>query len=77
MLVAACGVQTLQCCNLAPAYANLLTTNHLETNIHAVRDHLTYITVILISQPDALTSFVLHVYCMLVQQCATALQKGC
>lgn len=48
LLVAACDVQTLQCCNLAPAYANLLTTNHLETNIHAVRDHITYITVILI-----------------------------
>ncbi len=28
--------QTLAACNLAPEYASLLTTNHLETNLHAV-----------------------------------------
>ena len=26
----------LQCCDLPPAHAELLTTNHLETNVHAV-----------------------------------------
>ena len=26
----------MQCCNLAPDYARMLTTNHLDTNIHAV-----------------------------------------
>lgn len=29
--------QTLSCCNLTPEYAQLVTTNHLETNLHAVR----------------------------------------
>ena len=28
----------LRCCNLAPDYEALLTTNHLETNVHAVRE---------------------------------------
>ncbi len=28
---------TLSACGLAPRYASLLTTNHLEANIHAVR----------------------------------------
>lgn len=27
---------TLACCNLSPTYSALLTTNHLDTNIHAV-----------------------------------------
>ncbi|GAX80857.1 hypothetical protein CEUSTIGMA_g8292.t1 [Chlamydomonas eustigma] len=29
-------LQILKCCNLTPEYANMLTTNHLDTNIHAV-----------------------------------------
>jgi hypothetical protein len=28
---------TLAACGLAPEYASLITTNHLETNYHAVR----------------------------------------
>ncbi|KAL6752292.1 beta-lactamase-like protein [Haematococcus lacustris] len=29
-------MQILSCCNLAPDYMRLLTTNHMETNLHAV-----------------------------------------
>jgi len=29
-------MQILQCCSLPPEYGSLLTTDHLETNIHAV-----------------------------------------
>ena len=29
-------MQILQCCDLPQEYASLLTTDHLETNIHAV-----------------------------------------
>eukprot|EP00983_Pelagomonas_calceolata_P056788 1144763-Pelagomonas_calceolata.AAC.3 len=33
-------MQILQCCGLTPEYSRLLTTDHLEANMHAVRHYL-------------------------------------
>jgi len=38
LYVAAAKRSVLQCVDLSPEFRSLLTTDHLETNMHAVRD---------------------------------------